>query len=174
MKVVFMGTPDFAVPSLPCEEYTPILEKFLSKVRELLGDLDPVADLLRARLREVNDEWCCFSLSGKWSATEVADESDCGDGVNTYSALVTLTQSGNSISASWSSGSATMSKSQCAISGFAGENEDLGHSYGSGSGTISGDGNSIIINAGWDWLGIDPDTGEPDSCSGISTFFIER
>ena len=167
----FLG---FSIPSPPCEEYTPILEKFLSRVSGLLGDLDPVADLLRGRLSEVNDEWCCFSLSGLWSGTEIADERNCEEGVNTYNGVAMLTQTGASVVASWAGGFGSMIKSKCQISGFGGENEDLGFTYADGSGTIWGSGDLMIINAGWTWKGVDPDTGQPDSCSGISTISMER
>jgi hypothetical protein len=39
-----------------------------------------------------------FDLTGTWRVTEVADESDCGEGVNTKQYTVTLTQNGNSLS----------------------------------------------------------------------------
>jgi hypothetical protein len=43
------------------------------------------------------DDPVAFDLTGTWRVTEVADESDCGEGVNTKRYTVTLAQNGNSL-----------------------------------------------------------------------------
>lgn len=43
------------------------------------------------------DDTVAFDLTGTWNVTEAADESDCGEGINTKRYTVTLTQNGNSL-----------------------------------------------------------------------------
>lgn len=115
-----------------------------------------------------------FVLDGEWTSVEIADETGCDEGVNVYSTTVTITENNGALDATWAGGGLSGTKSQCAISGFGGESEDLGYTYGGGSGTIATDGRSISASADWVWNGIDPDTGQPDSCSGSSTFTVTR
>ena len=39
-----------------------------------------------------------FDLTDAWDVTEVADETDCGDGINTYNYSATITQNGTRLS----------------------------------------------------------------------------
>jgi len=159
---------NFPTPAMPCDEFTPILHKFLDSVTLLFGNADELTQLLTARLLEVDSVWCCFTLDGNWSATETADERDCDEGVNTYTGNVWIIQADTLFIATWPGGNASGVKEQCAISGWGGENEDLGFTYGGGGGTVSADGRTMNVTATWTWNGIDPDTGLPDSCSGSS------
>ncbi len=169
-----LGFLNFSVPSMPCEGYTPILHKYLSTVKRLFGDGHELAQLLTSRLLEIDSVWCCFSLTGVWSATEIADETACDEGVNTYTVSVTLTQTNNLFQAVSPGGSASGVKTQCAITGWGGESEDLGFTYSNGSGTISADGKTINVSASWTWSGIDESTGQPISCSGTSNITLTR
>ena len=115
-----------------------------------------------------------FSLEGTWSSTEIADETDCEEGINTYQAAVNVSQTDNTITATWSGGWVSGDKAACTVSGVGGESEDNGYTYGGGSLTINPNGKSMTGGAGWAWVGIDPDTGEVDSCSGSSSFTLTR
>ena len=115
-------------------------------------------------------------LSGIWLATEIADERDCDEGVNTYQAVVNITQTGNQVSVSGPpglniNGSRT---SPCGMSLSGSEFEDDGRSFGNGTATIAATGNRIDGSGGWTWRGTDPDTGEQISCSGSSEFTLTR
>ena len=92
----------------------------------------------------------------------------CGEGVNTYTGNVTISQTGDSFSATWPGGSVSGSKNRCSISGFGGESEDRGVSYGQGSGTISADGRAMSISGSWTW------SDGVDACSGSSIFTLNR
>jgi hypothetical protein len=114
-----------------------------------------------------------MDLNGTWLATEVADERDCDEGINTYRQNVTISHVGSSVNALWSSGSAGGTKDDCTISGWGGESEDGGRSTTGGTLTINP--NSSIISGSaipWSWSGVDPDTGELDSCSGTSNYTL--
>ncbi len=114
-----------------------------------------------------------MDLNGTWLATEVADERDCDEGINTYRQNVTISHVGSSVNALWSSGSTGGTKDDCTISGWGGESEDGGRSTSGGTLTINP--NSSIISGSaipWSWSGVDPDTGELDSCSGTSNYTL--
>ena len=115
-----------------------------------------------------------LDLSGSWAVTEVADERDCEEGINTYSASVSISQVGQTISITAPNGTATGTKQGCSISGFTRETEDDGVTHGTGSGTIASDGRSIKASGNWTWRGTDPDTGEQISCSGSSDLTFTR
>jgi hypothetical protein len=165
---------NFPTPSMPCEEYTPLLHKFLGGVKQLFGDGHELEQLLTSRLLESDSVWCCFSLDGVWSSTEIADETACEEGVNTYTTSVTLTQADSLVLGVWPGGTASGVKTQCAITGWGGESEDQGFTYGAGSGTISADGKTINVFTSWTWNGIDEETGQPISCSGTSDLTLTR
>jgi hypothetical protein len=115
-----------------------------------------------------------FSIGGTWFSTEIADETDCEEGINTYQTAVTVSQSNNSITASWPGGFVTGDKTLCTVSGVGGESEDNGFTYGGGSLTINPNGKLMTGGADWTWAGIDPVTGEFDTCSGSSSFTLTR
>jgi hypothetical protein len=116
-----------------------------------------------------------IDLSGVWSGTEVANEEDCGEGINTYTATVTISHTDDSsIEAQWSSGSFSGTIICDTINVEGDEGEDDGRSLGSGTLTISPNGRTISGTIPWDWNGIDPETGLPDSCSGTSVITLER
>jgi len=165
---------NFTPPAMPCEDYTPILHRFLDLATSMLGDTDTITQLLQARLFEIDSVWCCFSLDGVWLAVETADETACEEGVNTYYEFVSIGDVDGVLVVEWGGGHAGATKTQCAIGGWGGESEDRGVSYGGGGGTVSADGGTINISVGWTWDGIDPDTGEPDSCSGSSNITLTR
>jgi len=165
---------NFSTPSMPCEEYTPILHKFLDAVKNLFGDGHELAQLLTNRLLEIDSVWCCFSLDGVWSYTEIADETACDEGVNTYKGKVTIFQGDNLFFGTWPGGHVDGVKTQCAISGWGGEREDLGFTkYGGGGGTISANGKTINVFASWTWNGKD-ESGQDESCSGTSNIKLTR
>jgi len=116
-----------------------------------------------------------FSLAGRWSVTERADETACDEEINTYTYGVTISQSDSHITGTFSSGSFSGDKTGCTITGWGGGVEDNGYTtYAGGRLTISQDGNKMTGHADWVWEGIDPDTGQPDSCDGSSTFTFRR
>ncbi len=116
------------------------------------------------------------SLAGVWSVTEIADETDCGEGINTYTYTLDITQSGSRITGTLPFfGRVTGRISGCTVTGFGIERlDDFGDTYGEGELTISQDGNTMTGHADWVWVAIDPDPGEIDTCSGSSTFTLTR
>ena len=91
-----------------------------------------------------------IDLNGTWNGIETADETACGEGVNTYSETVTIQQTGNQIRAFFPNAvNVTGTKSKCEIGGLGGEREDGGISLGSGSMTIAPDGSSIQGSGSW-------------------------
>jgi uncharacterized protein YjdB len=115
-----------------------------------------------------------LDLNGLWDVTEVADERNCGDGINTYSRLVDVEHTGDVVRFGWTEGSARGTKNGCTIVGFGSEREDDGRSYGGDQLTIFSGGRTITGFTYWDWTGVDPDTGERLSCSGSSDFTARR
>lgn len=162
----------FDVPAIPCSEYVPILNKYLKYAKALFLNDHDLENLLAEKLLAVNDDWCCFSLSGTWSGKEVADERACGDEINTYKRAATVSQVGGLVSVTGMGGYFTASKSKCSLFGWGGESEDGGTSFGNGSGSISADGNKITLSGSWTWSGIVD--GVLESCSGTSSLTLSR
>jgi hypothetical protein len=116
-----------------------------------------------------------IDLNGTWKGIETADETDCGEGVNTYFQTVTIQQSGNQILIFWPEAlNVSGTKSNCNVTGMGGEREDGGISLGSGQMQIAADGSSIQGSGSWTWRGTDPDTGQQISCSGTSQYLLTR
>lgn len=114
-------------------------------------------------------------LNGSWSATEIADERGCEEGINTYQATVTIAQTGNQVQISGPAGlNISGTRNGCGMQLSGSVQEDEGRSFGSGSATINATGNSITASGNWTWQGTDPDTGEMLSCSGTSQFTLTR
>lgn len=114
-------------------------------------------------------------LVGNWSVLEIADERGCDEGVNTYQATVSLTQSGNQVTFSGPPGlNINGTRNGCGMQLAGSIQEDEGRTFGSGSATIDPEGNSITGSGSWTWRGIDPETGEMLSCSGSSQFTLTR
>ena len=112
-------------------------------------------------------------LNGTWKAVEQADETACGEGVNTYTATVVITQTGNQVSVSGAGLSISGTRTGCGMSLSGGGPEDEGRTFGSGGATILGE-NAISASGSWTYTEIDPDTGEEYSCSGTSNFMLSR
>ena len=116
-----------------------------------------------------------IDLNGVWNGVETADETDCGEGVNTYFASVTVQQTGDQIRAFFPNAvNVRGTKSKCAVGGLGGEREDGGITLGNGNLTIAPDGSSIRGSGSWTWTGTDPDTGQQISCSGTSQYLLTR
>ena len=162
----------FDVPANPCSEYVPILNKYLKYAKALFLNDHDLENLLAGKLLAANDDWCCFSLSGTWSAKEVADETGCDEGINTYTSTAAVSQVGGLVSMTGMGGYFTATKSKCFLFGWGGESEDGGTSFGNGSGSISADGNKITLSGSWTWSGVVD--GEPESCSGTSRLTLRR
>jgi hypothetical protein len=110
-----------------------------------------------------------FDLSGSWQWTEVADETDCEEGVNTYKMTASITVVGSTILFAVPGVNASATKSGCIIAGFGSEQEDEGISYGSGTLTIDPDGKRMHGTASWTWYGDDD-----EECSGTSQITATR
>ncbi len=117
-----------------------------------------------------------FPLEGIWLATEVADERDCGEVINTYTANVTISRTGNSVtfSASGGSGSGTLSgdkivafRSEFRDSGILIITTDATFTIHRDIQTIT----SITGSGSWVWQG--EETGIP-LCFGTSTITLVR
>jgi hypothetical protein len=115
-----------------------------------------------------------LDLNGAWDGTEVANETACDEGINTYRRTVVVTHSGDTVGFVWSGGSASGTKSGCTIGGYFGESEDGGTTYGGGSLSIFPAAPSMSGSVSWTWNGTDPVTGEPISCSGSSQLTARR
>ncbi len=115
-----------------------------------------------------------ISLNGLWSANEITYSMTCDEGINTYGGIATVFQEGNFVVISGSTGGGSGTKSGCSISGYAVESEDRGVSFGGGSLTISQDGRTMTGGGPWQWRGINPETGEEETCSGSSTIVFTR
>jgi uncharacterized protein YjdB len=115
-----------------------------------------------------------LDLNGAWDGTEVANETACDEGINTYRRTVVVTHSGDTVGFGWSGGSASGTKSGCTIGGYFGESEDGGTTYGGGSLSIFPAAPSMSGSVSWTWNGTDPVTGEPISCSGSSQLTARR
>ncbi len=109
-----------------------------------------------------------MDISGAWTAKEVADETSCGEGINTYRSAVRITKSGDTVSIKGSNGSASATKRGCSLSGYSFEYEDEGVTRGSGSATIAGSGKTISGSGSWTW------SDGADSCSGTSKLTFTR
>lgn len=111
-----------------------------------------------------------FSLSGRWRLTEVADETACLEGVNTYTLTATVSQEGNTVSMSFPGGRASGTKSGCFIDGWGFEREDVGVTKGLGSLSIAPDGQSMSGELRWTWQGDEL----PFECAGSSRVTARR
>lgn len=109
-----------------------------------------------------------IDLNGTWTATEVADEQACGEGVNSYTSTVTVRQSGQTVSIFAAGGSGNGTKHGCSISGYSFEWEDEGITRGNGSARIASGGNLMEGSGSWTW------SGDGFSCSGSSTMKFRR
>jgi hypothetical protein len=113
-------------------------------------------------------------LNGPWNVTEVADERDCDEGVNTYHATVLIAQSGGQVNVQGGGLSITGTRSGCSMNLAGGGAEDEGRTFGSGTATIDPGGNAISASGSWTYKEIDPDTGAEYTCSGTSQFSLSR
>jgi hypothetical protein len=116
-----------------------------------------------------------IDLNGTWNGVETADETACGEGVNTYFQTVTVQQVGNQIRVFWPDAlNVSGTKTHCDVTGLGGEREDGGVTLGDGQLEIAADGSSIQGSGSWTWRGTDPDTGQQISCSGTSQYLLTR
>jgi hypothetical protein len=113
---------------------------------------------------------CAFSLAGAWHVTEVADERDCEEGINTYTAMAQATQDNGFVKFTAAEGSAHATKNGCQLTAYGTEVEDEGRSYGNGSLSIQLDGTRMEGSGEWTW--VSPEPGQ--TCSGTSTMVFER
>lgn len=109
-----------------------------------------------------------LDLDGSWQITEVADERACDEGINTYDLAAELVHTGDVVSFVFPGGHASGTKTGCTISGYSGEFEDAGFTYGDGTVIIAPDGKTITGSASWGWS-----DGE-FSCSGTSELTAQR
>lgn len=100
--------------------------------------------------------------NGNWNVTEVADETDCGEGTNTYLHTAIITQSGSSVTLTLGGNSFVGNVSGNLLTWSGSYSEDGGTTTTSVRVTISSDGLSFTGSATWSW------TSGSSSCSGTS------
>ena len=114
---------------------------------------------------------CDFSIGDSWHAVEVANETDCDEGVNRYEENVTFLESGSQVTAEGEDFAITGVRSGCMIQLQGSEEEDEGRSYGSGVLQLSEDGKKMEGSGAWTWR--DPEDPEA-TCSGTSQLTLTR
>ncbi len=109
------------------------------------------------------DDPVAFDLTGTWRVTEVADESDCGEGVNTKRYTVTLAQNDNSLRVQTPYGTfnGRLDGQEATWSGTG--SEDGGTLVTSVTATLNAEGTRFTGSETWRWSG---DNGF--QCSGTS------
>ncbi len=110
-----------------------------------------------------------YDITSTWAFTEVADETDCDEGTNTYNYDVTIVQDGNQITVTMEGEefSGTISASTVKWSGSFPEDGGTTTIH-SVSLSVTNDGQSLDGNMSWSW------SDGTDSCSGTSELTADK
>lgn len=104
-----------------------------------------------------------YDISGTWAFSEIADETDCGDGVNAYNWDAEITQDGNDLTVEMENETFSGTISASTVSWQGSFAEDGGTTtILSLTLTVQEDGTEMQGNSSWRW------SGGGDSCAGTS------